>query len=536
MLKSEDADFAPDADQPPLPFRPWLLCLSVLPFLALPLAHVLSSPQTATGLFHYELPYYVANGRSAFERGNGILYPNSYDPAADAPAIYAHWLPEMLGAATAVGGADPGTLILWLTMAAAIVFAAATRRLVATCLPRESADSAPAFLIVMWGGGLLVTGSLVLGVFSGRPDLLQLDPGNGLWFLNWGRNALFPTEAVYHALVACCWLAEVRNRSWAASVFLLLLATTHPWSGLELLLTINLWRSVQWLRDRCRARAIPLAVSATMLSVFLIYYRIWLPGFEQHAALQRVWELDWSLSWLSAVAAWGPMAVVAGWRLWKDPESRRTPVVQFLLCALVVAVGLSLHDRLIKPVQPLHFTRGYVWLPLCLLGLPVLLQAVRSCRGGSVMSRVVVCSLGLLLISDNLVFGMIHCGRQYQQQDGFHLDVHDRVLLADLHETFLPSVVLTDSAEINYLLPAYSHHRPWLGHRFNTPDWPQRAETMQRCFAKDAVQLDQIPDDVSLLVVRSARDCRSLVVSSEWQNGSPANPDWVIWVRSPPDD
>ena len=74
--------------------RPWLLCLSVLPFLAIPIAHLLSNIQTATGFFHYELPYYVANGRAALERGNGLFYPNPFDPAADAPAIYAHWLPS----------------------------------------------------------------------------------------------------------------------------------------------------------------------------------------------------------------------------------------------------------------------------------------------------------------------------------------------------------------------------------------------------------------------------------------------------------
>ena len=78
-----------------------LIVLSLLPFWAVPIAHVVSNPQTATGFFHYELPYYVANGRAALERGNGIMYPNPYDPAPEAPVIYAHWLLWILGFSTA---------------------------------------------------------------------------------------------------------------------------------------------------------------------------------------------------------------------------------------------------------------------------------------------------------------------------------------------------------------------------------------------------------------------------------------------------
>jgi len=75
---------------------------------------------------------------------------------------------------------------------------------------------------------------------------------------------------------------------------LLLLATTHPWSGLELLLTINLWRSFRRLPIRHSVAAIQLAAAVLMLGAFLSYYRLWLPSFEQHAAQQRVWEVEWT--------------------------------------------------------------------------------------------------------------------------------------------------------------------------------------------------------------------------------------------------
>lgn len=525
-----------DGLQPEL--QPWVLFVSVLPFLVIPIAHLLSSPSTATGLFHFELPYYVANGRAIFERGNGLLYPNPFDPSIVAPAVYVHWLPEMLGIATAVFGADPGVVVLCMTFAAALVFAAASKRLVEFCLPRDNSTrgafgASAVFLCVMWGGGVLAISSGFTGWLAGNAevDLLAMDPGNGLWFLNWGRNALFPTEAIYHALVALCWLAELRHRRVTASVFLLLLATTHPWSGLELLLTMNLWRGVRLIVTKNRTEVVQLALSAGMLVIFLGYYRIWLPSFEQHAALQSVWELDWSLKWSSALAAWGLVAAAAIYRLARDRSAWQTETVQFLLCALAVAAGLSLHDRVMKPVQPLHFTRGYVWMPLCLLGAPAVVELMKSCWQRSVMAKVAVCAACLMLASDNLVFAAVHSWRQYQQRDGFHLDAHDRALLLDLHEQYPEAVVLTESSKINYLLPAYANLRPWLGHPFNTPGFPERREIMDRCFADGTVSVSHIPADVTLLVVELTRNAQPLVNSGCWLDIRVRNGRWSVWIR-----
>ena len=513
--------------------RPLLLCLAVLPFLMVPASHLLANRATATGLFHYELPYYVANGRSVFERGNGLAYPNPYDPEANAPVIYFHWLPWLLGAVTALVGADPGTLMTGFTVVAALMFAETTRRLVAACVPLRAASLM--FLLAMWGGGLLaVTGSLT-GLLSSQAgvDPLRLDPGNGLWFLNWGRNVLFPTEALYHAIATCCWLAEVRRQRRVAFICVVLLSTTHPWSGLELLLTLNLWRWIQFLRTRSATEFRHAAWVGVLLLCLLGYYRVWLPSFPQHAALQSVWELDWSLAWSSAVPAWGAVAIAAGIRFRKDPNVLRDPTVPFLLCALLVAVGLSLHDRFMKPIQPLHFTRGYVWMPLFLIGAPVLWTAIQRVWDRSIRARTLVCGLMLLLISDNFVFAAVHSVRQLKSEDGFHLDVHDRALLRELDRQHFGSVVLLDSVKMNYLLPTYAAVRPWLGHQFNTPNYTSRRDRMKRCFAENTVMSSQIPAGVDVLAVKRSRDCSDLVVSGDWLDFPSHNAVWSLWIRAP---
>ena len=573
-----DAEFD---DQPAVEFREdfnapgicALIVLSLIPFWLVPASHVLSSPETATGFFHYELPYYVANGRAAFERGNGVMYPNPYDPSADSPSIYVHWLPWTLGLMTTQPGCDPGDVTLVVTFFASLAFAWATFQLVAYRVNSQR-NQRTAFLLAMWGGGCLAIAGTAVGLWNGTPWLesaLQFDPGNGLWFLNWGRNALFPTEAIYHSLVVFCWLAELRRKSTTANIWLLLLATTHPWSGLELLLTINLWRFVQFVRSVVTRRPAPLvpgearnpadekanqelldsvalaaqqadvpqfasarnqlSISVAALIVFLGYYKVWLPSFAQHAELQGVWELNWSVTYTAAFLAYSlvagfAVAAVSRLRQWSTTE-------QFLLCALAVATGLAFHDRLIKPVQPIHFTRGYVWMPLFLLGLPTILQWLSDRRTSASKLSWAAMALLFCFVLDNAVFAIVHSNRQYRQLDSFHLDRNERTLCSALHANELTrgQIVLSDSEDLNYLLPTFADVRPWLGHHFNTPDFPNRKARWQQCFESNHVHIPSIPPDVNVLITRHTRRQSELVDHPDWKPVRIQNTEWHVWRR-----
>lgn len=511
-----------------------MLCLSLAPFLLIPAAHVLSDPTTATGFFHYELPYYVANGRAAFERGNGLSYPNPYDSNPNAPNIYAHWLPWLFGLFAGPFGFDPGDVILTFTVIAAFTFAMTTRQLVQWRLPNERLQS-PAFLLAMWGGGLFALAGYLSGGFS---QILTFDPGNGMWFLNWGRNALFPTEAIYHSLVAGCWIAELRNRTKWANAFLILLATTHPWSGLELLLTINLWRAIQWMGtfrtgSDSSAKLRSLLVSVSVLVAFLSYYKIWLPSFPSHAELQSVWELDWSVSWRTAALAWLPIFVIAATGVGlKLRDGKLQQADQFLICAFFVAAGLALHDRILKPVQPIHFTRGYVWMPLFLLAVPTVAAWVdRSAKQPATRSIAMALIAGVA-VSDNLAFSITHV-RQQLAGDGFHLTSHKRALLLELSRN-VPTrskTVLSDSEQLNYLIPTYSSSRSWLGHHFNTPQFKSRSTIREDVFSNNTVNIQTIPSDVDVIIGRRDRDWQPLQNASGWRLINLKNGEWIGWRR-----
>lgn len=544
-----------------------LIAFSVLPYWLIPISHVVANPETATGFFHEELPYYIANGRAAFDRGNGLAYPNPYDPDPAAPAIYAHWLLWLLGILPAMLHVDPGDLVFGLTLLTSLGFAFLTWQLLKARLSPGPVPTA-AFVLSMWGGGLLVAAGIAVGSIGTTDpytNLLQFDPGRGLWFLNWGRNCLFVTESVYHMLVAGCWISEMRGQRAWGTLWCALLATTHPWSGLELLLTLNLWRALQWYQERHREAGIFCAVSIVMLTCFLAYYRIWLPQFPHHLKLQQVWELDWSLSSRSAALAYLPVLIPAVARIFQgftaadreqesaamdrgpsriqgEPVDRTGQISasssssiqragrldraeQFLLCAVAVSAFLIFHDRWMKPVQPLHFTRGYLWMPLFLIGLPTLLRWI------SRSSWVLSAGLIVLLSIDNLTFSAIHSRWQWQGTTGLHLDVHDRAILRHMHERFPGQLILTQSDSLNYLTPAYANLRPWIGHPFNTPDYNLRKQTVENVFAAGKVQPDLIPPEVDVLVIRRTSDDEALRGSPIWTFVESRNDEWNIWSR-----
>ncbi len=515
-------------------FDPLVVVLStlvVLPFLAIPLAHLASAPESATGFFHEELPYYVANGRAAFERGNGWLYPNPYDPDPAAPAIYFHWLLWGIGKLVTSLGLDPGQLIIALTLVMAPVFSLMTWKLVA-CLTRDHRWQLPNFVMAMTGGGLLVLGAIVVSGTSALKSgdtLLAFDPGRGLWFLNWGRNALFPTEAIYHCLVIGCWMAEIRGQSWRSLFWCGLLATTHPWSGLELLLTVCTWRLLLWITDRRLSIAVQLCLAAGMLAIFLAYYRWWLPQFDHHARLQHVWELDWSLSTRSAVLAYGLVLTAVAARLVLGTAWTRGD--RFLMVALMVATGLVFHDRFIKPVQPLHFTRGYLWMPLFLLGLP----AYESLWAWLQQRRLQLAVMPLLLLcfaTDNLVFSWVHTGWQYRLERGYRLTAGDRALLDHLGKHHAGSVVLTEAELLNYLMPAYAPVRPWMGHPFNTPDFQTRKDHMQQLSRGDLSLDSELFADIDVIALRRNSYWPAIPDPSHWSEFETSNGAWRIWVRN----
>jgi hypothetical protein len=510
------------------PAAAWLLAAVALAPFALPYVAHYAGGAGATGFLQVDMPYYAANGREIFERGNGWLHPNPYEPGPDPPAIYFHWFTWLLGFGIARLGLDPGTALLALGAVGALLFARVTLRIVAAVLD-DPAGLVPLYLLVMWGGGVLCLGRVVENAVAGRglaDALLAHDPHGGQWFLSWGRNAVLPTEAVFHALSATILLALLRARWWPALAATAALAATHPWSGAQLLAITGAWAGVGLLRRPGSAAILAGLAWAALATGFAWYYGRFLPSFDEHRVLSAQWTSPWTMPAASALLAYGPIGLLAAWRCVADRRvlDARAGV---LIAAFLVSLALVKHDLFLGPVQPLHFTRGYVWLPLCLLALPLVqraLLAARARRRPAVLLPVAA-ALSLVAVGDNA--GAIGTALALPRL-GLRLPASDREMLRWLDAQRFDGVLLCEDPRLSYLSATYSPARPYCGHLNNTPDALTRLSQLARWRSGDDPGAWDPPPDAVL--VRHAGGA-PLPPGADWTLRH-ENEDWALYARA----
>jgi hypothetical protein len=468
---------------PPSLVRFLCVVLAPLPFWSIYLYHY-AAPSVPTGFIQYEGPYYSANGRAIFERGNGFAYPNPYDPDPQAPVIYFHWLPWLLGFGITRLGWDPGLLYCGIGALAGLACSWFMLRLVETILP-DARYRYALFFVVMWGGGVLCLWQ-AMNIALGRTtwsELFVYDPCWGWWFLNWGRNLVYPTEAVYHAIVAGTWLAAITQRRLLVLLGAVLLATTHPFSGLQLLLMLLAWFGIRTGIRRERADLWLLLALLLTLASFLGYYLVYLNSFAAHRELQSVWTLRWILPKFAILLAYGLVGVLALLRVLSD-RGRLGEEAWFWVVCFAVSLFLAKHEWFLPAHQPLHFTRGYIWTPLCLLALPLiqrLLLHVQRATPASLFTLLVSVA-ACAAVSDNLAF----IAKLWMQRDGLHLAPDERAqfyLTAEEAEAFqwmdrqgLDGILLCPDEKLSYLSATYTSVRPFFGHMYNTPHFRERRQ------------------------------------------------------------
>ena len=467
-----------------LMFREWLPCLLLVLPAALPyLAHFgASGAGIPTGFIQGDQAYYMANAREHFDSGSfSFLYGNPFDGSPETPRVY--WQPHilLLGLLLQVTGLPPGTVYVLFGLCGALICARVALAMLRESQGQVTNPGAPLLIAFFWGGGVLVAAAairLLPGIAGGEQflagDLLRFDPGGGWWFLNFGRNLVFPTEAYYHALFLGCIVCLFRRWYAAAVLCAAILSASHPFTGIELLAVMSVWLVAELIvggPDRPPA-AFVLSVLILLLA-HVSYYLVFLPSIPQHRQLMDQWEQPWILRPSSALFAYAPVAAIAFWSLKRrGTASLRDHSTRFLLVWFAVAFALANHQYVLRSVQPLHFTRGYVWTPLFLLAAPALQEFFRKRRKGLRGVATVVCVVALIVADNAVWLGLVSSGSSRA----------DILLTAD-QRTVLDwtgrngdgrTILITPDVGLGYLATVYTPVRAWVAHRFNTPRSTQR--------------------------------------------------------------
>jgi hypothetical protein len=481
--------------------RVWLLAaLLLLPVYFLYLVHLTVMAAPGTGFLQYDQAYYMAIARAYFADGGfAPLYglPFSADPAT--PRIYFQPLTLALGIAGKISGSDPGILYMTAGLLLALCCARVMIALYREVVPASGWAAALGLLCFFWGGGCLciVSVGYVLAT-GGSPlaDMFHFDPNEGFWFLNLGRTLIFTTEAFYHLVFLGCVVLVVRRQFAAALLGAAILSASHPFTGLQLLAVLGVWSIIDRFVVTSDRPPLYFTVGLAALGILHIaYYLVFLDhASAEHRILHQQWALasrlagaNWILPWSTMLAAYGPVAALAAGALIGQWRRRKalTRLQRLLLVWFAVSFALANHDLVMAPLQPLHFTRGYIWAPLFLLGAPLLLRLIAQTARGAAPTMVPALIVGFLLLDNAAWFGRAALWEHYSNEpNGITLDAQERAALESMgDQRFRGYLLVSQSPKLGYLATVYSPLRSWYSHVFNTPHAKLRKAEVEDFFA-----------------------------------------------------
>jgi hypothetical protein len=442
-----------------------------------------------TAFIQYDLPYYVANARQHFAQGLRLTYGNPY-ASYGTPAIYFQPHIFLLGALQWMGLGPSLALIVF--HIAAVAFAAIVgAKLYEEWVGWNTPGRKLGFICFFWGGGVLSLAGAAFGFLAHvklTQSFLLLDAGDGWWMFNFGRNLVYPTEAYYHGLFLASILLLVRKRFVAALVACVVLSASHPFSGLSLALIPVLYSALELTLKSGAASKALLFGTCAITALHLAYYTVFLNRFADHRAVEAQWKLDWPYVFWTFAPALYLVAIFAFGRLtrWENLVAAvAQPRNRLCLVWFAVICGLTHHDLIIPPQQPIHFAHGYDWIALFFLGAPAIVAALDRLLAIRPRPAMVLAISGFLalFLSDNLLWFATFADPAAQWQ-AIAL-TRDQQGVLDWLARHASAAAYAASADqrINYLTPTYTNIRAWRGHDFNTPEVVLRQSELQAAFA-----------------------------------------------------
>jgi len=474
----------------------WLLAvLAVLPIAWLLASYFIGAPQDthATGFIQYDQAYYMAEARQHFDDGFQLLYGLPASPDYKTPRVYFHPQTLLLGALMKFTGIEPGWIYTAFGLVATLIFFRLAIALYEFVVGLRSIAQWLVLPLFLCGGGLALFFGFLFYLNFGIP-LLAFDTGS--WGANLGRGIIYGVEGYYHALFFGAVLALLRR--WYATALFLAAVTcvSHPFTGIELVSIILLWVILEILIDRSAAPPLWFEAGiALLLMLHLGYWLILLPLLSpEHAALAPSWEFPWVLHWYNEIPEYAIVGFAALWRLRERHRIAAAFQDRTLRLFLAWAAGaflLANHDLFISPRQPIHFTRGYLWVPLFLIGAPVMVEiAERLLANPRRAGRFALIPLyGLMLLDNAGWYGgagldLLRNGKSVSFfPNAIYIGRSAGDVLRQLNdEVFAGGLVVSNARPLSYQVIVYTPLRAWYSQMWNTPRPEERLAELKALF------------------------------------------------------
>jgi hypothetical protein len=478
----------------------WLLALVLmLPAFSPYLYHFAQADldRIPTGYLATDYPYYMANARAHFEDGFSPLYALRNSPDPDTPKVYFQPQTFLLALIYKTTGGQILLSYALFWFVGALLFSRTAIALYERLIGLTSPAHWVGLLLFFWGGGLYTLAGLARIGLSGAgwSELFHFDPFGGWWFINMGRNLVLPLETYIHAIFFLTILLLI-DRKWVWAMFAALVGSwAHPFSGVQLLLIVNTWLFVEKYIAKSPEPAWKQVWPApVLLAMHLGYHKLLLPTISHdHYVLMEQWSISWTFSFVSQLLGYALVLAMVFMTVRKYRPVRQVladPAQRLLIVWFFVTLGLVNHELFIRPVQPLHFTRGYDWTPLFLLGAPALVALIgwllaRERRPWGPPVCVVFC---LFFTLDNIAW--LADPWINKSSKVMHTAIYKTRAMQELIDRFKQPDVrdglfvnLDFNSPVGYLITSETYVRTWTSHPACTPYFHSRIEMAEEFYA-----------------------------------------------------
>ena len=475
--------------------RWFLAALAMSPICWLTACYFLGSPEDThpTGFIQYDQAYYMAEARQHFADGFRLLYGLPASSDYDTPRVYFHPQLLLLGAVVKITGIEPGWVYSGFGLAATLIFFRLAIALYECVVGLRSGAQFLVLPLFLWGGGLALLCGVLFKVTAGG-GIWTFDTGG--WGANLGRGVIYGVEAYYHTLFFGAILALLRRRYALALVLAATTCASHPFTGIELATILAGWVILEAVVDR--GAAPPPWFRAGILLLLLLHLSYWLillPRLSpEHAALAPLWRLPWVLHWYNEVPEYAIVGLAALWQLGSSQRfvsGLQDRTLRLLVTWFAGAFLLANHDLFISPRQPIHFTHGYIWVPLFLIGAPTMIKIAGRLLAAPwrIGLPVSIAVSGLMFLDNAGWFGgagldLLRNGRDVSF---FPNPIYIRRSAWDVlqrlnDKPFAGGLVVSNARELSYQVIVYTPLRAWYSQMWNTPHPEERLAELAELF------------------------------------------------------
>jgi hypothetical protein len=438
-----------------------------------------------TGFIQYDNIGYVAFAKQYSDHpGLTIGYSNPLNDSGNYPKVYFQTQTLML-AIMLRAGIDPGITICLFS----ILFCFLAIRTIISVFDELYPDSrhrSKILLLLVWGGGLISLSCMLLRPFMSTSltfwsSIYYLDPEDGWWGLNFGRSLIFGTESYYHFLFFTSILFLLRKKWLAASAVAFILSFSHPFTGIHLLLVILAWVGAE--KIVFKNKTIPwwlLGSTALLLLIHLCYYLIYLPSFPDHKSVSDQYSVNWNYRNYRALPVFIPAYIIVFFlfilslRIQRIKKFAGNSNNRLLVCLGIVSLLLCNHDLFMKPMQPIHFARGYEWTAYFLLGVPAILYLFNYFLSIKKLRWVLYLFI-LVFLSDNLLW-VANYVRTSRGNETTLSDGQAQIIDVLKPNTDNNMLLIGSDAFLMFYSSVYTRGYPWISHPYTTPFFLQKKE------------------------------------------------------------